>query len=369
MPLDLKGRLLSTLFSRWRRACAFEPGYTVVLITPMDMPFLLRFSLEGLQRIDLANCRRILVVPDPWGEDGGAALRRVLEDFDDPRLAIAPMGPIRTRLTRMMKPPGSAATHWSCVVQAVEHTDTEHAFLHDADAFHLDADGLERQYAEMRDRDMNTLGVTPRWDPFFLERSLTIPGTWELMFSTRWARSRSPYELKGRVRDTTEGPYEFDSMLYPQYLDHDSGRIGVMSEPPRFVHFSGAIFTYRTYRDRAGEPVKDELFRVLLLSALETIVPASDGRRATPTVDELAAGLTDPDAPVRYDTDVARRTWPEFRGMIDELNESPMFAGERAERMNELLRPFDEHWARVEAESGEDAAAPGAASFRRMGLG
>ena len=33
---------------------------------------------------------------------------------------------------------------------------------------------------------MATLGVTGRLDPFFKAVGYEIPGTWELMFSTRW---------------------------------------------------------------------------------------------------------------------------------------------------------------------------------------
>ena len=71
MSFDKKALLLKPLFGRWRRGCPFEDGYTILLPSPMDMPFLLRFALEGLLRMDTSNCRQILVVPDGWGDDGG----------------------------------------------------------------------------------------------------------------------------------------------------------------------------------------------------------------------------------------------------------------------------------------------------------
>ena len=58
------------LFSRWWRRCAFEDGYTIVLPSPMDMPFLLRYALEGLAHLNTENCRQILVVPDGCVDDG-----------------------------------------------------------------------------------------------------------------------------------------------------------------------------------------------------------------------------------------------------------------------------------------------------------
>src|SRR5512135_3665955 len=106
-----------------------------------------------------------------------------------------------------------AGTHWMQALTGIVHARCAHAFLHDSDAFFVDSDGLERQYRECRDRGMATLGVTARLDPLFVEVGYEIPGTWELMFSTRWARQRSPYFLKGGWYRTPRGIYEFDSML------------------------------------------------------------------------------------------------------------------------------------------------------------
>jgi hypothetical protein len=36
--------------------------------------------------------------------------------------------------------------------------------------------------------------------------------------------------------------------------------------------------------------------------------------------------------------------YPTFRRLLRELCESPVFQGERAERIDELVRPFDEHF-------------------------
>ncbi|MEC9374013.1 MAG: hypothetical protein VYC34_09220 [Planctomycetota bacterium] len=368
MKPDVKGIILARLFGRWRLPSPFEEGYTIVLPSPMDMPFLLRFALEGIQHLDTTNCRQILIVPDGWGDDGGAGLKAVMKQFDDPRLQIVDLRRRDIFLTRRFKPPGGSATHWMQIVHATNHCRCEHAFLHDADAFHISRDGIERQYRETRDRGMYTLGVTARWDPFFIENGFTIPGTWELMYSTRWARSRPPLSLKGRLTKTPHGWNEFDSMLYPQYLDHESGKVGVMDSPPGFVHFSGSIFTYRLFRDRDGATVRDELFRILLLAILEDLIPAADGRRVTPQVKDLYPGITDPNAPVTYVSEVSEKSYPEFREMMEQLCDCPVFAGERADRMRALLAPFDEHWAKL-AEQRGDADLKPVGAFRRSGLG
>jgi hypothetical protein len=351
------------IFSRWRRRCAFEDGYTIVLPSPMDMPFLLRYALEGLAHLNTENCRQILVVPDGCVDDRGDALERVIETFDDPRVALVQPRAIDYFLFKRMKPVGGAATHWMMAVLGIEHARCGQAFLHDADAFFLEADGLERQYRECRDRGFSALGVTARWDPIFAEAGYVIPGTWELMFSTRWARSWSPFALKNGWHRTRHGSFEFDSMHYPMYQDAPLGTIGVMDPPPRFVHFNGTIGSYRYFRMGRGKV--DELFRLLLLAILEDLIP-SVGERVVPTVAALARGLTDPDQPVSYNSAVAIEQYPIFRRLLDEICTAPIFTGSRADRIRELVRPFDAHFEPLVAVALKGAE--GAATVPRMRL-
>jgi hypothetical protein len=368
-------RIVQTaFFGRWRRGQPLTPGYTILLPTPMDMPFLLRFALEGLRHLNTENCNQILVIPDGWGGDGGKAFREVVAACDDPRVALAELRPgIRFYIQKiqMRKSRASAAnwSHWAMIVEGTSSARSEHAFLHDADAFFVDADALERQYRECRDRSMNTLGVQVRTDAFFERIGYAIPGTWEMMYSVRWARRRNPLTLKGMWQSTPHGDHEFDTMLYPQYLDYPTGTIGAMAEPPRVVHFHGAVTTYRVLRDHAGRPLVDMLFRLLVLSILEDLLPAPDGSRILPPPGELARGLTDPSAPVTYNSETATREYPIFRKQLEELCESPTFAGPRAERVRELMQPFDEYYADRESEMARLMAAQPVFNPRRHGLG
>jgi hypothetical protein len=255
------------------------------------------------------------------------------------------------------------------IVEGTASARCEYAFLHDADAFFVDADALEHQYRECRDRGMETLGIQVRTDAFFQRIGYAIPGTWEMMYSVRWARRRNPLALKGMWQPTAHGVHEFDTMLYPQYLDYPTGKIGAMAIPPRLVHFHGAVTTYRVLKDHARRPLVDMLFRLLLLSILEDLLPAPDGKRILPPPGELARGLTDSSAPITYNSETATREYPIFRKQIDELCESPTFAGSRADRIRELMRPFDEHYASHDAEAATLASVEPAVTPRRHCLG
>jgi hypothetical protein len=353
-----------------------EDGYTILLPSPTDMPFLLRFALEGMRELDTHHCDQVVVIADGLGEGGGEGLRTVIADFADRRVELiglpALAGMVVHGFGRRFLEGGSTANwaHWATIVAGTARAKHEYIFLHDADAFFLEPGGLERQFRDCRDREMLTLGVTPRWDPYFKEIGYMIPGTWELMYSTRWARCRPPAGLKGGMRQAADGVREFDTMLHAQYLDYGSGRVGVMGSPPRFVHFSGTITTYRVFRDRSVGTVADELFRILLLAVLESLVPAKDGVRVVPRVEELSVGLTDPGAPVTYCFEAAPREYANFRAMVDEMCEAPVFAGERSDRIQQLLRPFDEHFAEaLAAYRGDGPAEPAQVRMRWHGLG
>jgi hypothetical protein len=208
MAIDLKQLTLKILFSRWKRRSSVEDGYTILLPSPMDMPFLLRYALEGLAQIDTSHCKQILVIPDGWGDDQGRGLRRVVESAGDPRVELVELRPVAQLFIHRLKKSvlGAAnSSHWAMIVEGIDHARCSHSFLHDADAFIIDADGLERQYRECRERGMDTLGVQARWDPLFKELGYTIPGTWELMFSNSWAKRRDPTSLKGRRRSSPHG--------------------------------------------------------------------------------------------------------------------------------------------------------------------
>ncbi len=142
-----------------------------------------------------------------------------------------------------------------------------------------------------------------------------------------------------------------------------SGRVQVMDRPPEILHFSATIVTYREYQRRRGEQVVDELFRLLLLSLLEEAAGASPQCRSLPSAAELARGLTDTKAPVRYDSQAAAN-YPLFRSMIDQMCQANVLSGRRASAVREALAPFDAKFAGV-APAAESGATP---KLRQHGL-
>src|SRR5438270_11560326 len=90
---DWKWLVLSLFFGRWRRSCSSVDGYTILLPSPMDMPFLLRFALEGLRHQDTSHCHQIIVIPDGYGAGGATALQQVVDSCGDPRVELVRLRP------------------------------------------------------------------------------------------------------------------------------------------------------------------------------------------------------------------------------------------------------------------------------------
>ena len=221
---------------------------------------------------------------------------------------------------------------------------SEHAFLHDADAFFLEADGLERQYRECRDRGMYTLGVTARWDPFFEQVGYTIPGTWEMMYSTRWARVGGPADLEGAWRPTPHGPRVRHHAL-PPVSGLSVGDDRYHDPSPRLVHF----------------PRNDHHLSILRIGravggrrAVSSAPPGAPGgsyslarrggscRRST----SWSEAWTDPISRSRTILREATREYPELPWTNRRALHRTDLRGLGAERIRELIRPFDKHFER-----------------------
>jgi hypothetical protein len=341
----------------------------MLIPAPQDMPFLLRLALGNLASLDLTSCREILVVPDGRRSDP-AELEKAAADASDPRIRVVPLRPLQRALAdRIPRADGGANfRHWITILRGLDEVSTTHAFLHDIDAFWSASDAVESRYQECVRQGWWSLGVARRWDPFFTQQGVALPATWELTFDVQWARSRRPTDHKGGVRSTPDGDYCFDTMLWSQFSDYSSGKIAVdeAAVESEYVHFNGAITTYRTYCRQGARQTTDELFRLLLLSLWESAAGVVARRRLLPSPAQLAKGLTNPAAPISYDSPVCLRGYAEFRHMVLRLAECAPFAVEICEQMELDLAPFDQRFAFDPARPFEAAVAVG--EVRTTGL-
>src|SRR5258706_7880526 len=237
--------LALTRRGRGRPAGGGRRGYALGVRRPMDMPFLTYLALKGLRNVDLDHCDEVVVVPDACGTRNPAGLADAISAAGMRDVRLLPVSARqRAVIGALGQDPGLA--DWTMIAEAIDCTDSDWIFLHDTYAIFTEAGLVEANYALCRARECLALGVTARWDPDFVRLGVKLAGTWEMMFSTQWARRwRAVGHLHG-LRKTQCGPGLFDSMLYPQFRDFSSGGIQVR-ESNSFLHLSGVGTTYRRF--------------------------------------------------------------------------------------------------------------------------
>jgi hypothetical protein len=340
----LRNSALTMLYPRWNAHPVTEEGYTILVPIPMDMPFLLRYALQGLHGQHMEHCKEILVIPDASYPPGQEALKHVIIDSDLPDIRLLPIKK-RTLFTLKLLG-GRGIRHWIQILEGVREARTDYIFLHDADAFLIREDLIESRYLTCKEKQLYSLGVTPRWDDVFTVNNLYLPATWELMFSKKWMCQRRPVLHKATRRNARIGRAFFDTMIYPQYRDIRSGKVLVEEEEESFVHFNSVIVNYRQYSAcrKMEKPFLDEWFSILFLSLLQELTSeAEDPNHALPSIEELTKGLMDNNQPVHYGSQLAADNWPQFTKMLDQLGKTLSFTDENSFRLKELVAPFEEH--------------------------
>jgi hypothetical protein len=88
-----------------------------------------------------------------------------------------------------------------------------------------------------------------------------------------------------------------------------------------------------------------------------------------PRVVDLVRGIHDATCPVHYTPPRVAGNWAEFRGLMNTMLASPVFGPERAQKIRDMLRPFDERFGAAGwgGEMGTAAARP--VRMREHGLG
>jgi hypothetical protein len=337
MP-SLPSLLWRTLYGRWRvpPPPTPQPGYTLLVPVPGDLPVFLELALTVCGRLDPEHRVETLVIPDRPNAVCAAVVERHARTWPGPLRMVWLRRPDRW-LTRWLNNPHN--NHFLQLLNGAEHARSTHFLLHDADLFLFDPDSLRRQYEACAGRGLACLGVNPVWDGWFAQRGIQLAATWELTGELAWLRGFPPYLHRGHD-DTLGGErHTFDTTLYPQ-CHTPPERVTVQSMAGGFVHFNYVICTYRFFQNARG-PYEDDHFRLLLVRLLIDLFDRTGWRYELPPLPDLQRGLSDPRARVTYVGPETAGRYPEFRGKLEELLAGPLLTPDQAGRVREGVRPFD----------------------------
>lgn len=326
-------------YARWGRRLAQTAGYTLLLPVPGDLPVFLDLAL-AVCRGQAADSRvATVVIPDRPTEAIRSRVSAARNSWPGPLEYLPLPAADRAVLPRLGDP---GRNHGAQLIRGVSAARSSHIILHDADLFLMDPLVHEDEYAMARERDVDVLGVSGPWDPWYAARGRQLAATWELCGKVDWLRSFPPHRHLGHDAVVDGESHTFDTTFWPQ-LHTATERIAVGDRlESRIVHLNYVISTYRSFQ-RATGPFHDNSFRLLLIRLFADLFARFDDDYGVPALEQLAAGLGhvgDPQFPVGY----SEKDGDGYRLMRDKLRavvEGPWSDPVRASRCLDLLRSFD----------------------------
>lgn len=334
-------RYWNARFARWPAARQALPGYSLLVPVPGDLPVFLELALATCGLQEAQHRRETVVLPDRPSRQIHAIVERHRGTWTgDLRVQPLPM-PERIGLPLLRNP---SHNHGIQIITGVGVARASHLVLHDADLFLLRPDALDRHYEHTARHGLAVCGVDPVWDTWFAERGLELAATWEMCTARDWMRAFPPSMHMGHAAEILGQQHVFDTTLHPQALT-DPRRIAVRPDPEGIVHFNYVISTYRHFQRSAG-PFVDERFRLLLVRLFVDLFAMTPFDYRLPALDELAGGLRDDRARVRYpsptrDTAQEYRSW---REKVDRILAGQWTSPARRESAASALTPFDRHY-------------------------
>jgi hypothetical protein len=339
----IKNLIWRAAYRRWPELDVLEPGYTMLLPVPGDMPVFLHLALANVRYQDSEHRLHVIVVPDRMTPGFAAAFAAAQETFEAGTIQLVPLDR-RAQLLRRVARDDPSKNYFLQVQTGLEHVRTTHALLHDADLFIHDPSFLRRQYERCVEDRLCALGVSPCWDHWLRQHGFGhVVATWELLVDIRWMRRFAPWEHRGHHAWLDGIWHGFDVTLYTQAISGPAA-VGRREAPELFEHFNWAICNYRVFHRDATGPYEDERFVLLLVrllaDALDHHTDTMSPSASLPPFHQMLAGVTDPAQPVTYLSKEAAINYPDFRRRVMRITDGPLFQADAAAQVRERLRHF-----------------------------
>lgn len=343
----LKNFLWRGAYRSWPEVGELQPGYTLILPVPGDLPVFLQLALATARLQDPHGRLETIVVPDRMTPAIGAAFAAAEGAFDGGPLSLVTLG-ARSRAFQRLAAGGPSKNHFLQVHAALERTRTTHAVLHDADLFIQDPAFLRHHYERAVQEELACLGVSECWDPWLREHGFGhVVATWELLVDVGWMRGFAPWEHRPHHSWLDGEWHGFDLTLRTQ-ASTPAAEVGRNDAGERFEHFNWVISTYRHFQAASGTPFEDRRFVLLLVRLLADGLAVRTGDAGSvdlPPIESLVRGIDDPVQPITYGSAKAVESYPEFRLRVSRILDGPLFDDAAAERIDAALRPFDAAFA------------------------
>lgn len=332
-------RIYRLAFGRWpRRARPAEPGYSLLLAVPPDLPVFLEIAVSVCRRQDPSHRVETLVIPDRHSSTFRSQFERISADWPEGQMRL--VGP--TLLGRLLRPhlKRPSMVHWLQLVAGARIARGSHALLHDADLFMQAPRFLADLYERCRDGALACAGIDrPSQDSEWVDdpRCQHIVACRDLMIDLGWMRSLSPNAMRPQRGKFPDASYWFETTLLQQ-AKTPPNKVG-QPIASGLVHFEYVIGAFRRF-ERSRGPFEDQYFRLLLIRLFTDAFLQGSADTRTPSMERLQAGLTDPSGRVFYGPE-ARKNYPAFRGELTRLMECGALTDQQEDCIRQGITPFD----------------------------
>jgi hypothetical protein len=342
----LKNVAWRAMYRQWPRRAPrrLEPGYTVILPVPGDLPVFFRLALANVIAQDSTDRAGVVVVPDRPSRAIRAEFEARSAEMRAHRVRLTEL-PAKSRLMGHLTRGDPATNYFLQLHAAAAGTSTTHALLHDADLFLTDRGFLARHYRRCAERGLACLGVSAAWDDWLRDHGCDhVVATWELMFDMRWLRWFRPWRHRSHFAWKDSEWHGFDVMLATQAKTPPSLCELHPDAEDSFIHFNWVIGEYRHFQRSDERSTEDSRFVILLIRLLVDALGSQDGADSAPDVpdvEQLARGLSDGSQRVTYVGPEAAGNYADFQRAVRRLYDAPLFHERAAERIERALAPFD----------------------------
>jgi hypothetical protein len=314
-----------------------EAGYTLLVPVPGDLPVFLDLALTACLHQNHAHRRATVVLPDRPSAD----IDRIVTSYQGRwpgELTVKKLPHPERWLLPVLR--SGSRNHGLQVITGVRASESSHIMLHDADLFPRDVSLHDFQYEACRQENLDCLGLTGVWDPWYEEKGLELAATWELCARVEWFRAFAPHLHIGHVDRLFGESHVFDTTLFPQ-AKSDPTRISRGEDDGSFVHFNYVITTYRLFQ-KQGPGYLDDRFRLLFIAILVELFASSDQDSALPSLETMAATLGSRDATVRHlSFEKGKQPYAEFREKLQTLFTITWVPPGHLGRVHDLISRFD----------------------------
>lgn len=356
LPLRWKNALWRLGYGGWPAVPAPVDGYTLLLTVPPDLPVFLKLAVEICRRQDPTHLVETIVVPDRFDRRFRRHAAAAAAAWPEGRLRLVEPSWLDRAVRPLLRQP--SLIHWLQLVAAGRTLRSTHAVLHDVDLFMLEPAFLRSLFETCRDRDLACVGSAPPHQdaPWArLPRFAHVVALWELTFAAAWLRANPPAAMRPQNAVFPEGKFWFETSLLAQ-ANTDARRIARHRDAD-LVHFGWVIGGYRTFQRSRG-PFEDDRLRLLLIRLLTDAFDPAGEPIDVPSHAELARGLRDAGARVRYGP-AARASYPAFRRELERLLRGALFEADRTAALRRGLEPWDAAFG-TDADEGSGGGPPSA---------